>query len=95
MAVTVEDVKVIAQLAKLEFSEAEQRRFIEPFNQILAYVEQLNELDLDAVEPTTHVVELHNVLREDQVLPGLPREQLLENAPQHKEGLFSVPKVIG
>jgi aspartyl-tRNA(Asn)/glutamyl-tRNA(Gln) amidotransferase subunit C len=93
--ITVHDVEQIARLAKLEFTDEEKHRFIKSFNEILSYVELLNELDLDGIEPTTHVVPLQNVLREDCLEFSLPREQVMQNAPEQKEGLFSVPKVIG
>jgi aspartyl-tRNA(Asn)/glutamyl-tRNA(Gln) amidotransferase subunit C len=95
MSVTIQDVDKIAQLAKLAFTEEEKKRFVDQFNQILAYVEKLNELDTDDVAPTYHVLDLKNVMREDVVEPWLTQEEALANAPKQKNGYFSVPKVIG
>ncbi|OGB98765.1 asparaginyl/glutamyl-tRNA amidotransferase subunit C [candidate division KSB1 bacterium RBG_16_48_16] len=95
MSVTIQDVENIARLAKLAFTEEEKKRFVDQFNQILAYVEKLNELDTDDVVPTYHVLDLKNVMREDVVEPWLTQEEALANAPKQKNGYFSVPKVIG
>ncbi len=95
MGVTVKEVENIARLAKLSFSEEEIEEFTEQFNQILAYVEKLNELDTTEVPPTYHVLDLSNVMRPDKVRPWLTQEEALANAPKKKSGFFSVPKVIG
>ncbi|MBN1543240.1 Asp-tRNA(Asn)/Glu-tRNA(Gln) amidotransferase subunit GatC [candidate division KSB1 bacterium] len=95
MAVTLQIVQEIAHLAKLEFSNVEKEHFIVSFNQILDYVEQLKELELDTVEPTAHVVAVQNVWRQDCVEPSLSRDKVLCNAPAQSKGLYSVPKVIG
>ena len=95
MSVTLQEVEKIAQLAKLSFSEEEKQKFTEQFNQILAYMEKLNELDTENVEPTAHVLELKNVMRRDEVKEWLSQEEALRNAPRKKDGYFSVPKVIG
>ncbi len=95
MSVSREQVKNIARLAKLQFNPQEEEQFTEQFNQILAYVEKLDELDTESVEPTTHVLDLNNVLREDHVTQWLTQDNALANAPVKKSGFFSVPKVIG
>ncbi len=95
MQVTIEEVERIAALAKLRFSEEEKVQFAAEFNQMLEYVDQLNELDLDAVEATTHPLRSDAPLREDAVQPSLPRAEVLANAPASHDGYFSVPKVIG
>lgn len=94
MAVDIKDVEHIAQLAKLSFSEEEKARFTEQFNEILSFMEKLNELDTSNVEPLSHVIELQNVLREDTVIPSLPTEEALKNAPAKTDRFFKVPKVI-
>lgn len=94
MAVTIKDVEHIAQLAKLNFTEDEKVRFTEQFNEILSFMEKLNELDTTNVEPLSHVIELQNVLREDTVKPSLPTEEALKNAPAKTDRFFKVPKVI-
>jgi aspartyl-tRNA(Asn)/glutamyl-tRNA(Gln) amidotransferase subunit C len=95
MAVTKSDVEHIAQLARLEFSEEEKETFTKQFNDILSYIEQLNKLDTSTVEPLSHVIELSNVFRKDEVKPGLTTDEALQNAPAKTEKFFKVPKVLG
>lgn len=95
MIASIEEVERIARLAKLEFNAEERERFVQQFNQILSFMEKINELDLSNVTPTTHIVADENILRADIVRPSLTQEQVLQNAPVKKRGLFSVPKVIG
>ena len=94
MAVTKKDVEYIAELAKLKFKDEELEKFTEQLNEILAYVEKLNELDTTNVEPLSHPVEGSNVFREDKVKPSLDREEALRNAPDRSELFFKVPKVV-
>jgi aspartyl-tRNA(Asn)/glutamyl-tRNA(Gln) amidotransferase subunit C len=94
MAVTIKDVEYIAKLAKLEFNEAEKEKFTHQLNQILEYVEQMNKLDTSNVEPLSHVIELSNVFRSDEVKPGVKTEDALKNAPSKTDKFFKVPKVI-
>ena len=95
MSVTFDDVEKIGKLAKLSFSEAEKIKFVEQFNQILQYMAKLDELDTENIKPTSHVLNLKNVTREDKVETWLSQEEALKNAPKQKAGHFSVPKVIG
>ena len=81
----------VAKLARLKFSEAEIERLQPELSKILEYVEQMDRLDLEGVEPTSHVVELQNVLREDVPRPSLPKERALEQAPDPADGGFRVP----
>jgi aspartyl-tRNA(Asn)/glutamyl-tRNA(Gln) amidotransferase subunit C len=86
-----EQVLHVARLARLELSEAELERMAGELSGILEHVDRISELDLDRVEPTTHVVELANVLRPDEPQPSLPRELALEPAPDPADGFFRVP----
>lgn len=95
MAVTIQDVDSMARLAKLAFSEEEKEKFVEQFNQILQYMQKLNELDTENVEPTYNVLDMSNVVRSDSIKTWLTQEEALANAPQSNHGFFSVPKVIG
>jgi len=95
MAITIKDVEHIAKLAKLEFTDAEKEKFTHQMNQILDYMEKLNTLDTSNVEPLSHVIELNNVFRADEVKPGVSTEEALKNAPEKNEQFFKVPKVIG
>ncbi len=94
MSVTKKDVEHIAKLAKLEFTEAELEKFTHQLNQILKYVEQLNKLDTSNVEPLTHVIQLSNVFRDDEVKQSIGTEDALKNAPATSDKFFKVPKVI-
>jgi aspartyl-tRNA(Asn)/glutamyl-tRNA(Gln) amidotransferase subunit C len=94
MALTREEVLHVAQLARLSLGPQEIELFTRQLNDILAYVEKLQALDTEGVSPMAHVVPVANAFREDEVLPGLPRELTLENAPAREEGNFVVPRVI-
>ena len=94
MAITIKDVEHIAKLAKLEFTDAEKEKFTHQLNQILEYMEQMNKLDTSRVEPLSHVIELSNVFRVDEVKQGVSTEEALKNAPSKTEEFFKVPKVI-
>lgn len=94
MSITKKDVEHVAMLARIELTEEEKERFTKDFNDILGFVNKLNELDTENVPPTAHVLDLQNVFREDVVAPSLEREKALKNAPEQKDGLFSVPKII-
>jgi aspartyl-tRNA(Asn)/glutamyl-tRNA(Gln) amidotransferase subunit C len=95
MAVTIRDVEYVASLARLEFSDREKEKLTHELNEILKYVEKLNELDTEKVEPLAHVIELGNVFREDEVQPSIAQEEALKNAPSKNDKFFKVPKVIG
>jgi aspartyl-tRNA(Asn)/glutamyl-tRNA(Gln) amidotransferase subunit C len=94
MKISRDEVKHVANLARLRFDEGELEKFTDQLNAILTYIDKLNELDTSEVEPTYHVLDLVNVFREDQVQPSLPREAALANAPEHADGFFQVPRII-
>jgi len=81
----------VAKLARLRLSEEEVERMAGELSGILEHVDRIGELELDGVEPTSHVVELENVLRADEPRPSWPREDVLEQAPDPAEGAFRVP----
>ena len=95
MSVTRKDVEHIAELARLKFKDEELENFTSQLNEILEYMEKLNELDTENVEPLSHPVESQNVFREDGIKPSVSREDALKNAPQKDDEFFKVPKVIG
>lgn len=95
MTMTIAEVQHIAKLAKLSFTAEELKKMARELDAIVGYVEQLKELEVDDVPPTSHVLDLSNVFREDQAEPALPVEEVLRNAPSRKQSYFSVPKVIG
>jgi aspartyl-tRNA(Asn)/glutamyl-tRNA(Gln) amidotransferase subunit C len=84
----------VARLARLDLSEEERERMRAELSNILEHVETIQAMDLDAVEPTSHAIPLHNVMRKDEVKPSLPREEALANAPQAEDGRFRVPRIV-
>ena len=86
-----EQVLHVAKLARLKLSDEEVERMAGELSGILDHVERISELDLDGVEPTSHVIELENVLRPDEPRPSWPREEVLDPAPDPADGQFRVP----
>ena len=86
-------VKMLAKQGILTEDEKEKSR--QDLQQMLDYVDMLNQLDTSDVEPLTHIFPIKNVFREDVVLESTPKEELLKNAPKEKDGQFLVPKTIG
>ena len=94
MKISKDDVVKVAELARLEFKNDEVERFTEQLGNILEYIEKLNELDTDKVEPTSHVLGISTPLREDKVVKTLTIEEVLQNAPEAEDDFFVVPQVI-
>lgn len=88
------DVKYVAHLARMHLSDNEAEVFQEQLDHILAHVHQLSDLDVSGVEPTAHAIPVHNVFREDVVVDSLAHEQVMDNAPQSRQGLFVVPRIL-
>lgn len=86
-----EQVLHVAKLARLRLADDEIERMVGELSGVLKHVDRIEELDLDDVEPTSHVVELENVLRADEPRPSWPRDAVLEQAPDPAEGAFRVP----
>ena len=95
MAVTKKDVEKIAELARLKFTDEDLENFTPQMNEILSYMDKLNELDTENVNPLSHPVEQTNVFREDELKPSISTENALKNSPSKDEHHFKVPKVIG
>jgi len=87
-------VRHVAGLARLRLTDEEVARFSRDLSNILRYVAQLNELDTADVPPTAHPLDVHNVLREDEIGPSVSSEQATANAPDRQDGFFKVPKVL-
>jgi aspartyl-tRNA(Asn)/glutamyl-tRNA(Gln) amidotransferase subunit C len=87
-------VDKLAHLSRLHFDETEKAAIKNDLQQMIAFVEKLNELDLEGVKPLLHISEEINVLREDEVRGSVSREEALKNAPLHDGHFFKVPKVI-
>ncbi len=94
MALTREEVLHVAELARLSLRPEEIETFTRQLNDILAYVEKLQEPDTSGVAPLAHVIPVFNAYREDEVRDGLPPEEALANAPAREENSFLVPRVI-
>lgn len=92
--ITPEQVEYVAHLARLALEPDEKAQLARELGHILAYIAKLNQLDTARVEPTSHVLPIRNVFREDQVKSSLPRETLLENAPDQAGEYFRVPRII-
>ncbi len=95
MAITPEEVRKVAYLARLLLSEDEIAEMAAQLSRILEYMEILRGVDASHVEPMAHPLELTNVFREDRVAPSLPREEALKNAPKHDGECYLVPAVLG
>jgi len=92
--ISKEDIEHIASLGRLHLTEGEKELFGSQLSSILDYMEKLNELDTTEVAPTSHVLPLSNVMRDDVPGPSIPREDALMNAPDHTDKFFRVPKII-
>ncbi|MFC2140388.1 Asp-tRNA(Asn)/Glu-tRNA(Gln) amidotransferase subunit GatC [Candidatus Auribacterota bacterium] len=95
MEITIKDVEYIANLARLKLSQEAKDEMSSDLKEILEYVDQLNEVNTEQVEPTAHVLSINNVLRKDIQKSSLSREAVLKVAPQaSEEGFYKVPQII-
>lgn len=94
MRLTKEDIESVAHLSRLELSDEEKDTLAGHINRLLENFEKLKDLDTDGVEPTSHVIPVSNVLREDVSRPSLPVEEVISNGPQVADGCFVVPRVV-
>jgi aspartyl-tRNA(Asn)/glutamyl-tRNA(Gln) amidotransferase subunit C len=94
MSISVKDVEHVAKLARLYLSDEEKEQFTEQLNEILQYFAKLNELDTEQIEPTSHVLPISNVMREDEARPSWPLDKVLLNAPDEEDGNIKVPAVL-
>ena len=92
--ISKEEVKHVAHLARLAITEEEAEKFAEQLGKITDFAEQLNELDTTNVEPTSHVLPLVNVLREDVAKEGLPLEKVMLNVKEQEAGQIKVPSIM-
>ena len=95
MSLTVEQTQYVAELARLHLTAAELQEMSSQLSVILDYVEQLQQVDTDDVEPLVHPMPVQNVFREDELRESLPVDQALSNAPARKDDYFRVPPVLG
>lgn len=89
-----ETIEYVGILAKLELSKEEKEQAKKDMGSMLDYIDKLNELDTSSVDPMSHVFPVHNVFRDDVVVNGDDRENILKNAPEQKDGSFEVPKTV-
>lgn len=92
--ISKEEVKHVAHLARLAITEEEAEMFADQLAAITKFADELNELDTTNVAPTTHVLPLVNVLREDKSVPGLEREKMMKNVKEEEAGQVKVPTII-
>lgn len=94
MKLSTSDVEYVAKLARLEVTEAEKEKFTAQLNDILLYIDKLNELDTQGVAPMSHAIAVTNAFREDKIAESLGTQKALANAPDARGEFFRVPKVI-
>lgn len=94
MTISVADVEHVAMLARLNIPESELEEYTSQLGGILKYIQKLEELDTDNVEPTAHVLPVRNVFREDKVHESIEREKAVKGAPEVRQGQFVVPKIV-
>jgi aspartyl-tRNA(Asn)/glutamyl-tRNA(Gln) amidotransferase subunit C len=94
LSLSEKDVQYVAKLARLEVTAEEVAKYTQQLGNILQYVEQLNQLDTNSVEPLTHPLDVKNVFREDVVCPSLTQQEVLSNGPEVQSGHFRVPKIM-
>ncbi|HAW60483.1 MAG TPA: Asp-tRNA(Asn)/Glu-tRNA(Gln) amidotransferase subunit GatB [Actinobacteria bacterium] len=94
MAITKKDVEHVAWLARLALTDEEKDMFTRQLSQILEHAGKIAELDTSKIPPTSHVLPMKNVFREDETRPCLSREEALSNAPAKERGMLKIPKII-
>ena len=94
MSLSADEVRWVAYLARLELSDAELETMTRQLSAILDYVNQLQQINTDGVEPLAHPLPIHNVFRADEPAPSLPVDAALANAPSRQGDFYSVPAVL-
>lgn len=92
--ITADDIRRLANVIRLNVSEAEVTEFTEQLNEAITYANNLNELSVAEIQPTTHVIRANNVFREDKVIAKISNEEALQNVPEHEDGLVKVPAIL-
>ena len=95
MKISKDEVLYVAHLARLDLDEESIEKFAGQIDEILDYIEKLNQVDTRDVKPTSHAIFLTNAFREDKEKQPIDRELALANAPEREDGNFVVPKVVG
>ncbi|WP_421701472.1 Asp-tRNA(Asn)/Glu-tRNA(Gln) amidotransferase subunit GatC [Aliiroseovarius sp.] len=94
MSIDIETARKVAHLARIRVEEDRLPALAQEFNDILGFIEQLNEVDVEGIEPMTSVTPMRLKRRTDVVTDGDQQEKVLKNAPDAREGFFAVPKVV-
>ena len=94
MSIDVETARRVAKLARIQVDESDLPALADELSSILGFMEQLNEVDVDGVEPMTSVTPMRLKRRKDEVTDGNMQDLVLKNAPDAREGFFAVPKVV-
>ncbi len=94
MVLNIKEVEHVAGLARLTLKPEEKKEMVARLSSILNYVDKLNELDTDKVEPLTHILPVNNVFREDKTEPGMDRELLMSSTDMKEDGQYKVPKIM-
>jgi len=94
MNITLEDLKHLTKLSKLQYDANKADSYLDDLKKIIGYIQRLEELDLDKVEPTEHLLSLNNVFREDEIKSSMDVENILKNAPEVQENCFHVPQIV-
>ena len=94
MKVTEQDIKTVASLSRLKIRDDESVQVLEQLDKFLTYVENLQSIDTENIEPTTYALPMQNIFRKDEVKPSLDRELAISNAPLAEDGYFKVPRVL-
>ncbi|MFH1269512.1 MAG: Asp-tRNA(Asn)/Glu-tRNA(Gln) amidotransferase subunit GatC [Candidatus Omnitrophota bacterium] len=94
MAITKDTVKYVAHLARIDLSPKELEKLSHELKEILGFIDRLTKVDIKDIAPTSHILPINSVLREDRPAESLPSDKALENAPKKQGSFFGVPKVI-
>lgn len=94
MQITPDLIKYLEKLARITLTEDEEKKVGNEFQDILTYIDMLNELDTDGVEAMSHCFPVTNVMREDEVQPSMSADEIVANAPESQDGCFVVPKTV-
>ncbi len=94
MQITPELIKYLESLARITLTEDEEKKVSTELQDILTYIDMLNELDTEGVEAMSHCYPIVNVMREDEVAPSMTPEEITANAPEEQDGCFVVPKTV-
>ena len=94
MAIGRKEVEYVASLARLALTEDEKKAYEEELRDVITFMDKLEELDTEGIEPTIHVLDMNNIFRKDEIQESLPIEDVLKNAPDSEEDYFVVPSIL-